>query len=161
MTFPTGTVINRENLESSDRDPNLARIDLLTLVDAFNQVVDSANQEFGIAVLGTSGRLSSSQLPSNLNMAGIILLQPSAGVVNVRNVLRLYPLLTQDLDGAALGTDTPQGGDLVYLVDGDAGQPCLGLYDGSNWRVVRLMTQVGDVGAALSLTSSLTAEADE
>jgi hypothetical protein len=48
---------------------------------------------------------------------------------------------------------------MAYLTDGDAGQPCLSVYDGTVWRVVRLMTQAGDVGAALTSAFALTATA--
>ena len=77
---------------------------------------------------------------------------PSTGVVTLNRVLRLTQTVTADL-GTATGTSSPVAGDLIYLTGGDAGQPCLGVYDGSAWKVVRLMTRVGDVGAALTATA--------
>jgi hypothetical protein len=61
--------------------------------------------------------------------------------------------------GSMAGTASPTAGDVVYLTDGDAGRPCIAVYDGTNWRTVRLGTRVGDVGAAITATSSLTATA--
>ena len=160
MTFPTGTVISTDNLDSPTDNPNLARQDLLELVQRFNQLVASQNIASGVLILNGSGKVAATYLPSNFTQSGTISLQPGSGIVNVSNVLRLQQVFTSDLGGAALGTDSPQGGDMVYLVDGDAGQPCIGVYDGAQWRVVILMTQVGSVGAALTTTSTLTAQAD-
>ena len=30
------------------------------------------------------------------------------------------------------------GGDVIYVSDGDTGDACLGVYDGSNWKVIAL-----------------------
>lgn len=161
MTFPTGTVINTTNLDSPLDDPNLARVDLLALVQAFNQLVASANQASGVAVLTGSGLISSSLLPGSFTQPGTLQLQPGSGRVNLQNVLRLQPCFTSDVKlGAVLGTDTPSQGDLVFLTDGDAGQPCLGCYDGTSWKVIRFYTEIGDVGATLTSATTLTAEAD-
>jgi hypothetical protein len=159
MTFPTGTQINTSNLDSADDDPSLARVDLLALVQAVNQLIASANLASGVAVLGGTGRIAGSQLPSTINPTGNLILQPSTGMVNIRNALRLYQIYSDDL-GSVTGTASPEAGDMIYLVDGDAGTPCLAVYDGSNWRVVRLMTSVGDVGATVSGIFGLTCSAD-
>jgi hypothetical protein len=88
---------------------------------------------------------------------GDIAIQPSTKIVNIKDVLRLSQRLTAD---NSLLTSSIAG-DVIYLTDGDAGSPCLGVYDGTKWRVVRFMTQVGDVGAAISSTQfTLTATAD-
>ena len=157
MTFPTGLTINTANLDSPDDDPSLARADLYDLVTAFNQVTASANQASGVVVLNASGKLAVSQVPTTLNVTGNITLAPSTKIVNIRDVLRLQGRFTAD--NGALTSSTP--GDIIYLVDGDAGNPCLGVYDGANWRVVRFFTTVGDVGAAITgVAFTLTATAD-
>ena len=156
MTFPTGLQISTANLDSPDRDPSLARADLLSLTQAFNQVTASANAASGVVVLNASGKLAVSQLPTSLNVSGDLTLNPSTKIVNIRDVLRLQARFVDD--NAAL--TTPVAGDIIYLVDGDAGQPCLSVYDGANWRVVRLATTVGAVGATLTSTSELSATAD-
>lgn len=159
MTFPTGTVISTANVDSPDDDPNLARVDIYNLIVAFNQLVDSVNEASGVAVLNASGKIGNSQMPSTIAVTGNVTLQPSTGIVSIQSVARLAQLYTADL-GSAVGTTAPSAGDLAYLVDGDAGQPCLGCYDGTAWRVVRFMTQVGDVGSDLTAESTLTATAD-
>jgi hypothetical protein len=160
MTFPLSTTIPTSNLNSPDSDPSLARVDLLQAVQLLNQIIASANGNNGVLVLNGLGKISAARLPGSLAVTGDISLQPSTGVININRVLRLQNTFTTDLGTAATGTTSPSAGDLVFLVDGDAGQPCIGCYDGSQWRVIRLMTQVGDVGAALSATATLTAEAD-
>lgn len=159
MTFPSGIQIPTTNVASPDSDPSLARVDIYDLIVAFNRLVASINAAEGVVVLNGSGKINNSLLNGSFAMTGDISLQPSTGVVNINNVLRLSQLFTADL-GSSLGTDTATAGDLIYLVDGDAGQPCLSVYDGTKWRIVRLMTEVGDVGGTLTAVSSLEVEAD-
>lgn len=159
MTFPSGQVISTDNVDSPIGDPSLARADILQAFQVLNQLIASENAALGILVLDSSGRVNTSYLPSNIQVQGSLQLQPSDGVVNVRNVLRLNQINVDDID-FALGFTNPTAGDICYLVNGDAGNPCLGVYDGSQWRVVRLATSVGAVGAALSATTALTAAAD-
>jgi hypothetical protein len=160
MTFPTGTIISTANLDSPDDDPSLARVDLYDLVVAVNNIIASANGAQGVLVLNSSGTISASLLPATFSTAsGSIGIQPANGVVSLNRVLRLQQTYTADL-GSANGTQTPAAGDVIYLVDGDAGEPCIGCYDGTVWRVVRLATQVGDVGAGITATATLVVEAD-
>lgn len=160
MTFPIGTTIPTANLDSPDDDPSLARVDLYNLVVAVNNIIASANASQGVLVLNSSGKILPSLLPATFTTTvGSIGIQPANGVVSINRVLRLQQTYTADL-GAVNGTQSPTAGDVIYLVDGDAGRPCIGCYDGAKWRVVRLATQVGDVGAGLSSTSTLTVEAD-
>lgn len=159
MTFPIGTQISTANLDSSDDDPSLARVDLYNAVVALNQLIASANAASGALVLDGNAKIPTINLPGTYQVTGNILLQPSLGVVSLQRVLRLQQTVVADL-GTANGTTSPTAGDLVFLTDGDAGSPCLACYDGAKWCVVRLMTQAGSVGAALTATSTLTAEAD-
>lgn len=159
MTFPTGTVISTSNVDSASGDPSQARVDIYNLITAFNQLIASKNTANGVFVLDGSGKVAGAYLPTNYQVTGTVNVIPSTGIVSINNVLRLTQVYTADL-GTETGTTSPVAGDCCYLVDGDAGSPCLGVYDGSNWRVVRLMTTVGDVGASLESEATLTAEAD-
>jgi hypothetical protein len=159
MTFPTGTVISTANLDSGDDDPSLARVDLYNMAVAVNAIIASANASQGVLILDGSGKILGNLLPATFfTNAGNITLQPASGVVSLQKVLRLSQIVTADL-GTATGTTSPVAGDMAYLTDGDAGQACLAVYDGTKWRVVRLMTQAGDVGAALTSAFTLTATA--
>lgn len=156
MTFPTGLTISTANLSSPDGDPSLARVELYQLVAAFNELVASVDSALGIPLLDAGGKLNPSQLPSTITSTGTITVTPGTKIVNIRDVLRLTQRFVDDngqLSNAAAG-------DIIYLVDGDAGRPCLSVFDGTIWRVVRLATQVGSVGAAWTSTFTLEAEAD-
>jgi hypothetical protein len=155
MTFPTGTVISTTNVSTADSNPSLARTDIYDLIVAFNQLVASVNTASGVAALNGDGTLSSQYLPTTYATSGDLQLRPSSKIVNIRDVLRMAQRLTADnslLTGSVAG-------DIIYLTDGDAGRPCLAVYDGTNWRVVRLATIVGSAGAALTATSTLSATA--
>ena len=159
MTFPSGTQISTDNLDSATDDPSLARVDLYDAVVALNSLIASENTALGVVVLNASGKIAASLLPNSYSITGNINLTPTTGIITVNRVLRLTQTYTADL-GVVTGTASPTAGDLVYLVDGDAGQPCLGCYDGTNWKIVRFMTAVGDVGGAISGEFTLSAEAD-
>jgi len=155
MTFPTGTVISTTNVSTADSNPSLARTDIYDLIVAFNQLVASVNTASGVAALNGDGTLSSQYLPTTYATSGDLQLRPSSKIVNIRDVLRMAQRLTADnslLTGSVAG-------DIIYLTDGDRGLPCLAVYDGTNWRIVRLATIVGSAGAALTATSTLTATA--
>ena len=159
MTFPTGTTISTANVDSPDDDPSLARSDIQSAFVALNAVIASANTALGVLLLDSSGLIPGSVMPASYTTStGSISLQPANGVVNLNKVLRLTQIVTADL-GTVTGTTAPSAGDLVFLTNGDAGSPCLAVYDGSAWRVVRLMTTVGDVGAALTSAFTITATA--
>jgi hypothetical protein len=153
MTFPTGTVIPTTNVASADSDPSQARADIYNLIVAFNQLVASVNAASGVAVLDGSGLIANSSLPTTLSPSGNYTITPSTKIVNINDVLRLAQRYTADMSQLSTAT----AGDLIYLVDGDLGNPCLAVYSGSSWRVVRLMTQVGNVGATLTARATLTA----
>jgi hypothetical protein len=156
MTFPTGTQITTTNLLTADSDPSLARVDLLALAQALNQLIASENIAQGVLTLDGGGRVSTAFLPSSITVPGNLVLQPASKIVTVQDVLRLTQRYTAD---NALLT-SPAAGDMIYLIDGDGGRPCLAVYDAANWRVVRFMTIVGSAAAALTSTATLTATAD-
>lgn len=158
MTFPTGQQINTSHLDSDSDDPSLARVDLLALAQAVNQIIAGANAASGVMVLDSSALVPVTNINGYMQVTGDISLRPSSGVINVRNVLRLNQLSVADL-GSAVGTTSPVAGDVCYLLDGDAGQACIGAYDGAAWRVLRFQTSVGGAAAALTSTFTLSATA--
>jgi hypothetical protein len=158
MTFPTGTVISTANVASSTSNPSLARADIYDLITAVNSIIASYNEAQGVLVLSGTGKVSSEYLPANIVVTGNLQLQPTTGVVNIQNVLRLAQINTVSL-GSLSGTASPTAGDMVYLLDGDRGNPCLGVYNGTAWKIVRLATTVGSAGAAITARVTLTATA--
>lgn len=152
MTFPIGAQVTTTYLETGDGDPNLARLHLLDLVQYFNNLVASANLPEGIPLLNVSGQLSTSQLPNTWTPTAGLNLHPGNKIVSIRDLIRLTQVYTADLSQYAA---VAQLGDVLFLVDGDAGGPCLSVHDGSDWRIVRLMTTVSAVGGTLAAVSTL------
>ncbi|CAB5223926.1 hypothetical protein UFOVP389_23 [uncultured Caudovirales phage] len=158
MTFPTGTVISTANVDSPDDDPSLARGDIYNLIVAVNQLIASVNAANGVLSLDSGGKISTSFIPGTITVSGDQTLSPTNGIISLRNVLRMRQIQFVQL-GSMAGTTSPSAGDIVYLTDGDAGNPCLAVYNGSQWRTIRLGTQVGPSGAALTSAFTLTATA--
>lgn len=160
MTFPTGTVISTANVDSATDDPSLARSDIYDSFVALNAIIASANTAQGVLVLDGSGKIAGTYLPAAWSTtSGSITISPNNGIVNIQKVLRLSQIVTADL-GTAQGTTSPSAGDLCYLTDGDAGNPCLAVYNGTNWRVIRFSMIAGDVGAELEAEFTLSGTAD-
>ena len=155
MTFPTGTQIPTTNVASASSDPSQARADIYNLIVAVNSIISSYNAAQGVLVLNASSQVPSANLPNSLAVTGNLQLQPSSGIVKIDTVLRLAQVNADDL-GAMTGTTSPLAGDVVYLTNGDVGRPCLGVYNGTAWRIVRFGTQVGSAGATLTTTATLT-----
>jgi hypothetical protein len=156
MTFPTGTVISTTNVEAADSSPALARADIYNLITAFNQLVASINTAGGVSVLNGDGTINSDNLPANYVKNGTITFFPENKIVNIKDVLRLTQRVTAD---NSLLTSS-SAGDIIYLTDGDAGNPCVAVYNGSQWRTIRLGTLVGPSGAAMTSAFTITATAD-
>jgi hypothetical protein len=158
MTFPTGTVISTANVASVDSDPGQARVDIYDLIVAVNQLIASVNAAQGVLTLNSSAKVDTAYMPGTITVTGDQTISPSTGVVNLRNVLRMRQIQFQQL-GSMAGTASPSAGDIIFLTDGDGGRPCLSVYDGSYWKIVRLGTQVGPSAAALTSAFTLTATA--
>lgn len=135
MAFPTSTVIDTTNLDAGTDNPATARADLYDAVVALNSIIDSENSANGVVTLDASGKIVTTQLPTTVTVTGNLDLQPSTGIVKIANLVRLPAQLVGDLT-----TDfpSPQTGDVVALSDGDAGSPCLAMWNGSAWKVIAL-----------------------
>jgi len=134
MAFPTSQV-DTTNLDAGTDDPSLARVDLLDAVQKLNTIISEGGSANGVALLNSSAKLSSTQIPATLTATGVQVLAPTSGVVNIQDVLRLSGLTVSDL--SALSS---QSGDIAWCTDGadSSGAPCLAVYDGSNWRAIEL-----------------------
>lgn len=135
MSFPTGTVIPTTNLSSGSSNPSAARADLYDLVTAVNAIIASQNGESGVCVLTGSGKVPANQMPAQITLSsGVQVINPVDGVVNIRDVLRLQQLNTADVEARSDAT----AGDIAYVTDGDAGDACLAIYNGTDWCRVSL-----------------------
>ena len=131
MAFPTGTVINTTNLSTAAGDPSLARADLFTAITAVNDIISSADQSSGIAMLSAIGKYDGSKFPTTITATGII--APTGGVLNIQDIVRLTAIHSADF--AALSS---QLGDIAISDDADGGNPALCVYDGSDWRYLAM-----------------------
>lgn len=138
MSFPSGTQIETENLSSGTSSPAEARLDLLSLVTSVNDLIASENDPNGVCVLDSGGRVLVSQLPTNMNPATLSL-APASGFVQIVDCIRLPAKAVADL---AIDFVSPQRGDIVSLSNGDGGDPCLAMYNGSAWKVIALGSTV-------------------
>jgi hypothetical protein len=142
MAFPTGTTIPTTNLNAGTDSPASARADLLQAVEAVNDIIASANAENGVLVLTGSGKIPNSVFPTQITLsAGVQVINPQDGVVNIRDVLRLQPQIVSNINSIP----SPEAGDLVYASNGAGGNPCLAFYDGTAWKRITL-------GATISAT---------
>ena len=158
MTFPTGTVISTDNVDSPDDDPSLARADIYNLILAVNQLIASVDAANGVLTLDAGAKIPTGYIPGTISVTGNQTLSPSTGIISIQNVLRMRQITFVQL-GSLTGTASPTAGDVVYLTDGDGGRPCIAVYNGTNWRIVRLGTQVGPSAAALTSAFTLTGTA--
>ena len=134
MTFPS-TTISTANLDSAADDPSLARADILDAVQKLNTIISEANQNNGVCVLNSTGKIPSASLPSQIALAsGVQVINPVSGIVNIRDVLRMQQMTTVEI----LALTTPQAGDIAFATDGDSTAAALCIYDGDDWRTLSL-----------------------
>lgn len=143
MAFPTST-INTTNLDSDADSPAAARVDLLALTTAVNTIITEANTTGGVALLDGAGAIASSAVPSVQQPFGVLTLDPSTGVIKIEDILRLEVKTVAELEAFAVAPGNSPG-DVAYCSNGDAGDPCLAVYNGTDWLRVAL-------GAAISAT---------
>jgi LysM repeat protein len=139
MSFPT-LPVNTSNLDSAADDPSLAREDLLTAVTRLNQIIAGANAPSGVPVLNSSGQLNPTTMPSNIQPASTLALIPATGIVSIQSILRLNPL-SRDEVVALAGSEV---GDTAMVSDGDSGDLCIAVFDGTDWLRVALGFPISD-----------------
>lgn len=137
MAFPS-TEVSTNNLDSASDDPSLARADLLDAVQKLNTIISEGGSAGGVALLNSSGKVPSSQMPANINTTGTLTLNPSNSIVAINSIMRLEPLTTTAVSNIA----APSTGDMVMTTDGDSGEPCPAVYDGVQWRRIELLNPI-------------------
>ena len=134
MTFPT-TPVNTTNLDSGSDSPANARADLLDAVQKLNTIINEAGDANGVCVLTGTGKIPASAVPAQITLdAGVQVINPVDGIVNIRDVLRLQQMTSVDI----LALASPVAGDIAFATDGDSTAPALCIYDGTDWRTLSL-----------------------
>ena len=136
MSFPTGSQVSTQHLDSSSDDPSQARADLLQAVENLNTIVSGAGAASGVALLDANGQLPGTQIPSTIETASNISLQPTTRIVKIDAVLRLQPVTVDEL----LAITNVTAGDCAYVENGDSGAPCLAVFAQSQWNVIPFIT---------------------
>jgi len=129
MAWPSTLTTN--HLDSDTDSPKLARAEILATAVAVNAIIDSRGAASGVASLDATTRIPAAQLPAVQTTTTTF--QPTSERITVKNIVNLYPQTV-----AALSSVTGSEGDVAFCSNGDAGSPCLAVYDGSNWLVVSL-----------------------
>lgn len=138
MAFPISQ-INTTNLDADTDDPSLARSDLLSAVQSLNTIIAEANAADGVAVLDINAQIASTAIPNTIApTTGVLTLTPTSGKVKIQDVLRLQILSFDDIQGLTNNAE----GDVVYCSNGDAGDPCLAVYNGTDWLRLSLGTAI-------------------
>jgi len=143
MAFPTGS-ITTTNLDAATDDPSLARVDLLDAVTKLNTIIAEGGTASGVALLGSGGKLSSAQMPTAITATGVQVLNPTGGVVQIQDILRLTIKTTAELEALDTAGSSNEG-DVAYCSNGNAGAKTIAIFDGADWKVVAL-------GATISAT---------
>ena len=133
MSFPSGTSIPVTNLNSGTADPSQARADIYAAVVALNNIIASADTASGVALLSTANKYDGTKFPTTITVTGIQYLAPTAGIVNIQDVLRLTAMRATDL--SSMGG---QLGDIAVSQDADGGNAAFCMWDGTHWRYVGL-----------------------
>lgn len=127
-----GTVgnVTTDNLDSSADDPSLAREELYNALVELQAVINGRGAASGVASLGADSKIPATQLPDTIQSSSgnALLLQPDSGRVTIQNILKLTPRTTAQLEAL-----TAFEGDIAYCSDGDSGDKCLAVYDGTDW----------------------------
>ena len=132
MAWPSSTV-STLNLDSANDKPADARADLLSAVQAVNDIIGMRGVADGVASLDSATLIPNAQLPNTFISAGgnNITLQPDSERVSIVYVANLGPRTV-----AQLGNISATTGDVSYCSDGAAGSACLAVYTGAYWKQV-------------------------
>ena len=134
MAWPSSTV-NTTNLDSASDKPADARADLLSAVQAINNIINGRAQASGVASLDASGIIPDAQIPDTISSdsGNDITLTPDSQRVSIFYIAQLQPRTVSQLGNIAGAT-----GDVAYCSNGAAGNVCLAVYTGTNWKQVAL-----------------------
>jgi hypothetical protein len=134
MAWPSSTV-NTTNLDSASDKPADARADLLSAVQAINNIINGRAQASGVASLDAAGVIPDAQIPDTISSdsGNDITLTPDSQRVSIFYIAQLQPRTVSQLGNIAGST-----GDVAYCSNGASGNVCLAVYTGTNWKQVAL-----------------------
>ena len=141
MAWGNNSNINTDNLDASTDDPSLARVDILNAFYELQAVISGRDSANGVCPLDTNSLVPNNNLPDTLvsSTGNNLILAPDTTRVAVQDIINLPPKTVTEIE-AVTGID----GDIMYCSNGDAGSPCLAIYNGTDWLRIAL-------GAAIAI----------
>ena len=134
MAWPSSTV-NTTNLDSASDKPADARADLLSAVQAINNIINGRAQASGVASLDASGLVPDAQIPDTISSdsGNDLTFTPPSQRVSIFYIAQLQARTVTQLTAL-----TAAAGDVAYCSNGASGNVCLAVYTGTNWKQVAL-----------------------
>lgn len=142
MAWGNASNVTTVHLGSATDDPSQARVELYNALIELAAVINGRGAANGVASLNASSQVPASQLPDTLTTAltNNLILDPDTGRIAMQDIINLNPLTVTEVEAR-----TGITGDVAYCSNGDAGSPCLAVYNGTDWLRIQL-------GSAISLT---------
>lgn len=133
--FPSSTTLTTQHLDNATDSPASARTELKAGIDATQDIINSYDQNSGIAALDSGGKVVNTKLPDTLISSSTtnLTLDPDTNIVKINNIIQLEPQTVAQLN-AQSGLSEGQ----VAYVSNDTGGKALAVYDGSNWKKLTL-----------------------
>ena len=140
MGWATSGNVVTINLDAATDSPASARADIKTAFDELKNVIDGRNPTNGVAGLDSGGLVENTRLPNTIISSGSnnLTLDPGSGKVAVQDVINLNPRTVAQLNALSNNAE----GDIAYCSNGNAGSKCFAVYEGSNWKVVALGSNI-------------------
>ena len=147
MTWGTSSNVVTTNLDSDTDSPLAARPDIKAAFDELINVIDGKDTAGGVCGLDSGGLIVNTKLPNTLVSSGSnnLTLDPGSNKVAIQNILNLQPRTVAQAEAITNAAT----GDVIYVSNGDAGSPCLAVYDGNDdtggnpiWKKISLGLQI-------------------
>lgn len=130
--------VTTNHLDSATDDPSQARVELYNALLELQNVINGRNTANGVAGLDAGSKVAGTYLPNTIvsDASTNLTLSPTTGKIVLEDIISLTPQTVAELTARVDSVD----GDVAYCSDGggSAGEPCIAVYDGSNWRQVEL-----------------------
>ena len=143
MGWGTAVNVTTTHLDNDADDPSQARAEIKSALDELTAVINGRGSASGVASLDASSKILATELPDEINSSSTnnLILAPDTGRVAIEDLINLNSTTTANLE-AQHTAGTAIEGDVAYCSDGDAGDECLAVYDGSEWKRIALGTAI-------------------
>lgn len=139
MAWGNSANVTTVHLGSATDDPSQARVELYNALVELTAVINGRGASNGVASLDSNSLVPSTQLPDTFTtgLTNNLILDPDTGRVAVQDIINLNAQTVSELNAR-----TSIEGDVAYCSNGDAGSPCVAVYDGTAWQVVSLGSNI-------------------